>query len=65
MLLLFVVVCECTHCGETLLVPQRSNDESDEPAFHKPAKGQFGAEGEKVTHLIQVQWTLARHRDKR
>lgn len=57
--------CECTYCGETLLVPQRANDESNEPAFHEPAKRQLGTEGEEVTHLIQVKWTLARHGDKR
>lgn len=65
MCVLFAVVRESPHIGETLLVPQRADDEGDEPAFHKPAKGQLGAEGEEVTHLIQVQWTLARHGDKR
>lgn len=62
---LFAVLWVGTHCGETLLIPQWTDDEGDESAFHEPAQGQLGAEGEEVTHLVQVKWTLARHRDER
>lgn len=47
-----------SYCSESVLVPQRTDDKSHQPALLKPAHGQFWTQGEEVTHLIQVQGAL-------
>lgn len=47
-----------SYCSESVLVPERADDESHQPALLKPAHGQFWAQCEEVTHLIQVEGTL-------
>lgn len=46
------------YCCESVLVPERANDESHKPALLKPAHGQLGTQCEEMTHLIQVEGTL-------
>lgn len=49
---------------ESVLIPKRAYDESHQPTLLEPAHGKLRTEREEVTHLVQVQWTLARHRDE-
>lgn len=47
------------YCCESVLVPERANDESHKPTLLEPAHGQLGTQCEEMTHLIQVERTLA------
>lgn len=53
-----------SHRCELVLVPQRADNESHQTTLLKPAQRQLWTEGEEVTHLVQVERTLAGHRDE-
>lgn len=49
---------------ESVLIPEGADDEGHQPTLLEPAHGKLRTQREEVTHLVQVQRTLARHRDE-
>jgi len=47
-----------SYLSESVLIPEGADDESHQAALLQPAHGQLRAQGEEVTHLIQVEGTL-------
>lgn len=56
--------CKRLYIRESVLIPEGADDECHQPTLLEPAHGKLRTQREEVTHLVQVQRTLARHRDE-